>query len=267
MCPLHRLRFSDITRIGDSVIPAQETPEPDGNQVDPPDPSADLSFLENLPVALVAKHDELDRLLHEVNEISNSLQPNASPDIQNLSQALLRAVRYAVRQSLLDKELCSLALTDELTNLNNRRGFLVLAGQQLKLCRRDSKELLLFSADVDKLKQINDSFGHHEGDAALIRVANALRQTFRDSDILARFGGDEFFIMALKVSTQYEEAILQRLKLNLGKVNAGESRFELSVSVGVAEYDPHGSMSLQELMAQADRSMYRKKRASRKTRG
>ena len=83
---------------------------------------------ENLPAVFLAKHNELDRLLYELNEISNALKSHASPDIQNLSESLLRAVRGDIRQSLLDKELCSLALADDLTGLQNRRGFLALAG-------------------------------------------------------------------------------------------------------------------------------------------
>ncbi len=110
-------------------------------------PTSEEFLYENLPAVLVAKHNELDRLLLELNEISNALKSKASPDIQDLSEALMRAVRGAIRQSLLDKELCSLALTDDLTGLHNRRGFLALAHQQLKHANRNGQEVLLFCAD------------------------------------------------------------------------------------------------------------------------
>ena len=217
--------------------------------------------LEDLPAILLAKHNELDRLLSDLNEISMALKSNASPDIQDLSDSLMRAVRAAVRQSLLDKELCSLALGDDLTGLHNRRGFLALAGQQLKQAHRNSQELLLFSADLDNLKQINDSYGHQEGDTALIRTTKALQHTFRNSDILARFGGDEFSALALEASRQNEQSILDRLKENLKQANAGESRYSLSLSIGVARFDPRRPVTLEQLMEQADQAMYLVKRA------
>ena len=172
----------------------------------------------------------------------------------------MRAVRSAVRQSLLDKELCSLALTDDLTGLHNRRGFFALAHQQLKQAHRNAEELLLFCADVDNLKQINDSYGHPEGDVALIRTADALRHTFRNSDILARLGGDEFCMLAMEATIQNERCMHERLKENLRRCTAGEKRYSLSLSIGVARFDPRHSPTLEQLMAEADRNMYVEKR-------
>jgi diguanylate cyclase (GGDEF)-like protein len=215
---------------------------------------------EDLPAILLAKHNELDRLLDELNEISTALKSKESPDIQGLSESLMRAVRSAVRQSLLDRELCSLALIDDLTGLQNRRGFLALAGQQLKQGARNLQELLLFSVDVDNLKTINDSHGHQEGDTALLRVASAMRRTFRNSDILARFGGDEFCALALDASIQNEHAIIERLKENLKQANAKESRYSLAVSLGVARFNPRRPVSLEQLMKEADQAMYQVKR-------
>ena len=221
---------------------------------------------ENLPAVLLAKHNELDRLLDELNDISNALQSHASPDIQNLSESLLRAVRGAIRQSLLDKELCSLALTDDLTGLHNRRGFLALASQQLKQAQRSGRQVLLFSCDLNNLKTVNDSYGHQEGDRAIVRTAEALTSTFRESDILARFGGDEFCVLALEASVQHEELILDRLKENLRGASAGESRYSLSLSVGLARFDPQTPVSLQDLMAEADSAMYQQKKDAREAR-
>lgn len=215
---------------------------------------------EDLPAILLAKHNELDRLLDDLNEISAALKSKESPDIQGLSESLMRAVRSAVRQSLLDRELCSLALIDDLTGLHNRRGFLALAGQQLKQGARNLQELLLFSVDVDNLKTINDSHGHQEGDTALLRVASAMRRTFRNSDILARFGGDEFCALALDASIQNEHAIIERLKENLEQANAKESRYSLAVSLGVARFNPRRPVSLEQLMKEADQAMYQVKR-------
>jgi diguanylate cyclase (GGDEF)-like protein len=145
--------------------------------------------------------------------------------------------------------------------LYNRRGFLAAATQQLKLARRNAQGLLLFFCDVDNLKKINDSYGHRDGDLAIVHVAGALQQTFRGSDILARLGGDEFAVLAMEASTQSQEVILHRLEKSLKKSNANQSRYEMSLSVGLARFDPKHPVSLGELMAQADRAMYEQKRS------
>jgi diguanylate cyclase (GGDEF)-like protein len=244
--------------------PAQDEGEPIPARAHVKEPLPDLLH-ENLPAVLLAKHRELDRLLNELTDISNALKSHASPDIQNLGGSLLRAVRGAIRQSLLDKELCSLALSDDLTGLQNRRGFLALAGQQLKQAHRSGQHVLLFSCDLNNLKTINDSYGHQEGDHAIVRTAEALKQTFRNSDILARFGGDEFWVLAFEASVQHEESILERLKENLRRASALEPRYSLSLSMGLARFDPRRPLSLQDLMAEADNAMYQQKKAIRGT--
>jgi diguanylate cyclase (GGDEF)-like protein len=239
-----------------SMSPHSESPEHDLYK-----PLGNSTVHEDLPAILLAKHNELDRLLDELNEISSVLKSKDSPDIQGLSESLMRAVRSAVRQSLLDKELCSLALIDDLSGLHNRRGFLALAGQQLKHGHRSLQEFLLFSIDVDKLKIVNDSYGHQEGDAALLRTAHALRRTFRNSDILARFGGDEFCALAPEATIVNERTIIDRLKENLKSASAEESRYSLTVSIGTARFDPRHPVMLDQLMDEADQAMYRAKRS------
>lgn len=219
---------------------------------------------EILSFALRTADNELGQILHEVDEISKSLKLDA-PDTQTLRAAAHPAVWCAVRQALLDRELRLLALTDELTCLYNRRGFFAAAVQQLKLASRKEQSLLLLYCDLDNLKKINDSYGHREGDLALVRTADALEQTFRDSDILARLGGDEFVVLAPEAYSQTQEVLLRRLEKNLKKSNANESRYELSLSVGVARFDPKRAISLGELMAQADEAMYEQKRNHQKS--
>ena len=214
--------------------------------------------------ALSVLDNEFGHILYEVDEISGIWKSNA-PDARALTGALQRAVWCAVKQALLDRELRSLALTDDLTGLYNRRGFLASATQQLKLARRNAQAVLLFFCDIDNLKQINDCYGHREGDLAVVCAADALEKTFRDSDVLARLGGDEFAVLALEASSQNQEAILRRLETNLKKFNEDQSRYELTLSVGVARFDPKHPASLGELMAQADQAMYEQKRSQSKT--
>lgn len=218
-----------------------------------------------LTSTLLAQDRELAGIIHEVDELLKSIKTDTQ-ETQAVSSALQRTVLCAVKQSLLDRELQSLALTDDLTCLYNRRAFLALATQQVRLMRRKGEGLMLFFADVDRLKDINDSFGHREGDLALVRTANALEETFRDSDILARLGGDEFAVLAVEASCQNQEVILRRLEKSLRKSNADESRYQLSLSVGVARLDPKHFMSVGELLEQADRAMYEEKRKKGHTR-
>jgi diguanylate cyclase (GGDEF)-like protein len=209
--------------------------------------------------ALLAQDKELSHILDEVDEVSKTFRSD-TPDSHALNKTLHRTVLCAVKQSLLDRELRSLALTDDLTGFYNRRAFLALATQQIRVAIRKGQGLLLFFADVDYLKEINDTCGHREGDLALVNAANALERTFRSSDILARLGGDEFAVFALETSSQYEDVILRRLEKNLKALNAGETRYELSLSIGAARFDPKNPVSLGELLTHADQSMYRQKR-------
>lgn len=217
------------------------------------------SLEDALSSALLADDAVLDEIVHEIDQISNTLKSPGS-DTQTLTHALQRAILCAVKQALVDRELRSLALTDDLTGLYNRRGFLASATHHLRLAKRNDEALLLFFADVNNLKEINDSYGHREGDLALIRTADALEQTFRDSDILARLSGDEFAVLAAEASIENEESIRQRLERNLHKSSEAESPYRLSTSIGVARFDPNRPCSLAELMGQADRAMYEQKR-------
>ncbi len=162
----------------------------------------------------------------------------------------------------LEDRLRGLSLVDELTGLYNRRGFMKLAELQLKIANRARSRLLQIFADVDGLKQINDRFGHEEGDLALIEVARILRQTFRESDVLARIGGDEFAILAADVQDGGAKVCAARLmdKLETHNLSKPDRQYRLSVSVGIAHYDPAGPCSIEELLSRSDALMYENKR-------
>jgi diguanylate cyclase (GGDEF)-like protein len=177
-----------------------------------------------------------------------------------IRELLRRALQCATKQYMVQMELSNLALKDELTGLYNRRGFLALADRQLKLARRSERSLLLFFIDLDGLKEINDVFGHTEGDAALRWTADALRATFRDSDVVARFGGDEFAALAIEASVQSEASIRERLTEYLNSVRRKDTHRKFSVSLGTARFDPWHPASIRELIAEADRAMYELKR-------
>ena len=201
---------------------------------------------------------ELASLLREVHAGPDSdlLDGAGSEAIRDL---LRRALQCAAKQYMLQTELSNLALQDELTGLYNRRGFLALAERQLKVARRSGRSLLLFFIDVDGLKEINDIFGHGEGDAALKCTAEALEATFRDSDVIARLGGDEFAVLAIEASGQSEATIRERLAEYLNSARQA-SDYQFSVSLGVARFDPWNQTSIRDLIAEADGAMYEQKR-------
>jgi len=162
----------------------------------------------------------------------------------------------------MEEEIREVSIRDQLTGLYNRRGFINLVEQQIKSANRAKRPMLLSFIDVDKLKWINDTLGHKEGDNALIDTANMLRETFRDSDIIARLGGDEFAILAIEVTDLNPDAFAKRLQQNIDAYNAKESiKYRLSMSWGNVIYDPASPLSLDELLSQADRLMYMHKKS------
>lgn len=211
-----------------------------------------------LSSALLAGDRELGNIIRQLEEISGVLrEAKSSKDAHRVASH--PAIWHAVRHMLVERELRHLALSDDLTCLYNRRGFYAAATQQLKVARRNQRPAALFFCDVDELKAINDTYGHREGDLALVRTADALEEVFRESDVLARLGGDEFAVLAADLSPDHERSILSRLHENI-RAGKDELRYELSVSVGAAWFDPQNPMDLGQLMEQADRSMYAQKR-------
>jgi diguanylate cyclase (GGDEF)-like protein len=158
-------------------------------------------------------------------------------------------------------QLRALSLVDELTGLYNRRGFLTLATQQLKLCDRSLRSALIVFVDLDGMKRINDELGHEYGDQALVETASVLKQCFRYSDVVARLGGDEFVVLAVEADPPVSEVVTERLYEKLAELNKKpERKFELRFSVGVAPYDPSKSEMVEEVLARADALMYEQKR-------
>ena len=160
------------------------------------------------------------------------------------------------------EELRRLALLDELTGLNNRRGFMLLADHQMSVARRDKKPLALLFIDLNNLKTINDNFGHKDGDRAISDAAQILRETFRESDIVARVGGDEFCVLMTADNELDVDTPIGRLNTNVELHNAqGIRPYKISLSVGRANYDPHEPVPIEDLMRQADVLMYQAKRS------
>ena len=174
----------------------------------------------------------------------------------NLTIAVTIVSKDITAYKLAEKDLRNLSMTDELTGLYNRRGFLELARQQLRLADRERRGFFLFYADLNGLKAINDRYGHNSGDLALNNTARTLIRTFRKSDIIARFGGDEFVILGEETPETDVEMITLRLQKNL-------DAFNLSLSLGIVRYNPDQPCSLDQLIFKADALMYEEKRKTK----
>lgn len=157
-----------------------------------------------------------------------------------------------------------LSFTDVLTGLLNRRGFMTFAERQVRSSMRSRGRFWLLFGDVDGLKDINDRLGHEAGDEALREVAVLLRLTVRDSDIVARYGGDEFAILIAETGeTVDEDRLVERIEASLRRRQQMADRpFALSLSLGAVAFDPAHPVSLDDLIREADRRMYLRKRNS-----
>jgi diguanylate cyclase (GGDEF)-like protein/PAS domain S-box-containing protein len=164
-----------------------------------------------------------------------------------------------------EEDLRALLLVDELTGLPNRRGFITLSEQALKLAMRMERDVLMIFIDVDRLKQINDTWGHLAGDRALIDTARVLRDSLREADIVARLGGDEFVAMMTVDSDQTADLIRSRIQSRVEGHNAETERgYPLSLSVGAIRTKAEGTL-LSDLLAQADSALYEQKRGRERT--
>lgn len=152
------------------------------------------------------------------------------------------------------------SLTDQMTGLLNRRGFHVYADQVVKTSRRTKQTFLLLYIDLDGLKQINDTLGHKYGDKAIIEAAQVLKDVFRESDVIARVGGDEFLVIAQSHKDEQPAAVVGRLQNEIERCNGmGMRAYVLSMSIGSIISDPESTDSIEELILEADEIMYREK--------
>jgi diguanylate cyclase (GGDEF)-like protein len=173
---------------------------------------------------------------------------------------LTRAILYALVRHEKDENLRKLALVDELSQLYNRRGFISVFQQSRKLARRANRGLILIMVDMDGLKGINDTYGHQEGDRAIIDTGKILQKTFRASDLVGRIGGDEFAVLAVDASGENPQGIRERLQSQIDRYNRSNPNFNLSLSIGVIKFDPAADLPLETLLDQADQDLYDQKR-------
>jgi len=176
-------------------------------------------------------------------------------------QELLRDLGQLAEQEL---AAIRLATIDELTQISNRRGFKSLATHALNLCKRMNKPASLFFFDLDLFKDINDRYGHAEGDRALVGFSKILQETFRESDVIGRLGGDEFVALLTNADLTESQLILHRLDQIREGFNKQEARgYDILCSIGTIEFDANRHQSVDDLLQDGDRLMYQQKQAKR----
>ena len=221
---------------------------------------------------ILGKPAEPQEILKAVQDsLKRVTEPAKLPQTGELQREHLQLLADKLYEKNLELEksnerLRNLSLTDELTGLNNRRGFMIMANGLLKFSRRASHPLCLLYIDLDSLKEINDTFGHTHGDSAITHFANILTQTFRDSDVIARLGGDEFVVLTIDATEGNLNSIQSRLQSNVDAHNRIAFReYALSFSIGIIRVDLASTLTIEALLAQADEAMYEhKKKRKRK---
>jgi len=206
----------------------------------------------------------IDHNFAGIGERSMLLNARPIASDEGKTQLILLAIEDVTDRKQVEETLRELSLTDELTGLYNRRGFLTLAEDRLKLARRVKTGLWMFFADVDGLKSINDTFGHQEGDRALIEVAEVLKKSFRESDIVARLSGDEFIILIATAlpADNCEAAVLARVAKGLIDSNSqGARNYKLALSMGACHFGGSDPWSVDSMMVKADSKLYELKKS------
>ena len=198
----------------------------------------------------------------EMHHIYLKLIINAIAHAYDFNQTLDRNESLTNRNERLMKnnhELSIQSTEDELTKVLNRRGFMERAEKELKRAAKNERSGMVFFADMDGLKKINDTWGHKIGDIAIQTEAKVLLEAFRETDIVGRLSGDEFAIVSTGLTKGYISAIRERInQLNKLFSERADLPLTLSISLGYIEFTPENS-NLDELLSKADQVLYKEK--------
>ena len=224
--------------------------------------------LSRLPAAInralleVEEHTKLRRAEKEVEQYRKHLEEMVRDRTAELKKVNEQLQLELVTRKKLEEQMRTASITDELTGLLNRRGFLIFAEKQRSIANRNKKNFSLLFLDLDEMKRINDEFGHREGDQALMDISTILKKTFRVSDIIARIGGDEFAVLITEPpSPTIEKTVAEHIQDNLRVHNERtEKGYRLSISMGIVHYDSAQPCQIEALLDRADTLMYEHKR-------
>jgi len=186
-------------------------------------------------------------------------------DTKDMLELVSMRVASVLANATLHHKAKLLAITDGLTGLLNHRAFDERLNQEFRRFRRYGSYLSLILADFDNLKTTNDTYGHPVGDEALKKVGETLQEMSRDSDVLARYGGDEFVILLPETNVENAINMAERIRLNVSKnaININENTITNSITMGISTAPQEGIKTSHDLLKSADKALYEAKRAGK----
>jgi diguanylate cyclase (GGDEF)-like protein len=208
-------------------------------------------------VALLQALGDATSVALENVAVREDLEARVSERTAELEELNNRLQLEIAERTRAEEEIRQLSLTDELTGLYNRRGFMLLASRELKVLQRSGRRALVLYIDLDGLKQANDTRGHEAGDRLIIRAAAVLQSVAREADIIGRLGGDEFAVL---MPLGFDHPPLHRI---VERFLEGARAAGVRWSVGATATIPERNVALEDLLAGADEAMYRGRRARR----
>jgi two-component system cell cycle response regulator len=182
-----------------------------------------------------------------------------------LLETLMNQISLVAYNSLLYRRIEDLARTDGLTGLLNHRTFMEKLAEEFRRIERDMRPFSILIMDIDKFKNVNDTYGHPVGDIALKAVAKVLKDTGRGSDFVARYGGEEFAIGMVDTNSKGAEQMAERVRKLVGKTVAarvGATDLMVTLSIGVSSF-PEDTRDMADLVTMADNALYEAKRSGR----
>ncbi len=190
---------------------------------------------------------ELLEIIKKQNAIKKELERNLAETVEN------------------NRELDKISRLDHMTGILNRRGFLNTTRRIIEDETNHGKKAIAIYADMDNLKIINDEFGHEEGDYSLKTIANALTVSFRQSDVVARMGGDEFAAFAIVNQENFPQVIRKRIHDVLERLDSENDKpYHISMSVGIVEFEITETADIERVLSQADMDLYMEKKTKSK---
>jgi diguanylate cyclase (GGDEF)-like protein/PAS domain S-box-containing protein len=225
------------------------------------------TFAKALEDIMIGKTRKMDLHVCHTNGSVFFLEAWGSP-IKDESGKVIRCIgiwRDVTERAQLVRDLDLMATTDDLTKAYNRRFFFDVAGKEVKRAVRKQSPLSLLLIDADKFKEVNDTYGHHNGDEVLIGISTVCREMLRGEDVFARFGGEEFAVLLPETDIDEATAIAERLRQQVSENTVSDQgkTISVTVSIGVANWHSGKSLDINNLLNQADQAMYNSKASGR----
>lgn len=203
------------------------------------------------------------QMLDEIITLNKNLEKTIGERTQELNQTIIKLNEEIAERRQVEEKLRVYASIDYMTRTLNRANGMLCLKKQLSLAKRNKWPLTVCFVDIDCLKKVNDKFGHQTGDRIIIIMSRIINESVRESDFVARIGGDEFLIIFPQCRISEAKQIWQRIERRIDDLNKNKQyKWNLSVSHGFAQYTESSPVSIKELLHKADSEMYRQKRST-----